>query len=136
MNSTIVCAVLLAIVTWFCIARHPDNPGDNCDEYENRPVPSHGVKIVPRSVYQPHHHFSQTGTPVILFAMTANDILAAIDAEIDHLQQARALLAGLDGSQPAKPKATRKKYQMSAEGRKRIVEAVRKRWAAKRKAVK
>jgi hypothetical protein len=38
--------------------------------------------------------------------MTANDILAAIDAEIDHLQQARDLLAGLDGSQPAKPKET------------------------------
>jgi hypothetical protein len=68
--------------------------------------------------------------------MTPNDILASIDAEISRLQQARALLAGLDGSQPAKPKATRKTHKVSAEGRKRIAEAMRKRWAAKRKAEK
>jgi hypothetical protein len=68
--------------------------------------------------------------------MTANDILVSIDTEISRLQQARALLAGSDGSQPAKPKATRKKYKMSAAGRKRIAEAQRKRWAAKKKAEK
>lgn len=71
--------------------------------------------------------------------MTPNDILSAIDTEISRLQQARALLAGLDGSQlakPIKPRATRKKHKMSAEGRKRIAEAQRKRWAAKKKAEK
>jgi hypothetical protein len=66
--------------------------------------------------------------------MTANDILAIIDAEISRLQQARAFLAGLEGSQLAKPKA--KKHKMSAEGRKRIADAARKRWADMRKAKK
>ena len=73
----------------------------------------------------------------ILSAMTPNDILSAIDTEISRLTQARVLLSDLNGSQlfkPSKPK--RKKYKMSAEGRKRIVEALRKRWAAKRKAAK
>ena len=70
-----------------------------------------------------------------MFAMTANDILAAIDTEISRLQQARALLAGLDG-QPANPKATRKTHKVTPEGRMRIAEAMRRRWAAKRKAEK
>jgi hypothetical protein len=68
--------------------------------------------------------------------MTSNDILASIDTEISRLQQARALLAGLDGSQLSKPKATRGKHKMSAEGRKRIADGQRKRWAAKKKAEK
>jgi hypothetical protein len=64
--------------------------------------------------------------------MTANDILNSIDAEISRLQQARALLAGLDGAQPSKAKA-KAKHTMSTEGRKRIAEAQRKRWAEKKK---
>lgn len=75
--------------------------------------------------------------------MTLDDILATIDAEIARLQQARTLLAGTSagtrgkGTPTAKPdvkKAGRKKHKLSAEGRKRIIEAVRKRWAAQKRA--
>lgn len=82
--------------------------------------------------------------------MGVTDILAIIDQEIAQLQQARALLSG--GAVPAvkrkagrprksavvatvaaKP-AKRKKRNLSPEGRKRIAEAVKKRWAAQRAA--
>jgi hypothetical protein len=90
--------------------------------------------------------------------MAISDILASIDHDIAQLQQARALLIG--GAAPkrsvgrpkksvgrpkksvgrpkkvvevasaaAKP-AKRKKRKLSPEGRKRIAEAVKKRWAA------
>jgi hypothetical protein len=78
------------------------------------------------------------------------DILAGIDQEIARLQHARNLLAGDQprrgrprGSTSAKKatkavKATksvgRKKRKLSAEGRKRIAEAMRKRWAERKKA--
>jgi hypothetical protein len=73
--------------------------------------------------------------------MSANDILSLIDAEIANLQQARALLvASTNGKLPDRPKKTtllvaklRKKRTMSPEGRARIAEAQRKRWAAKKK---
>jgi hypothetical protein len=77
------------------------------------------------------------------------EILAGIDQEIARLQHARNLLGG---DQPrrgrprgstsktaskavkaAKPTA-RKKRKLSAEGRKRIAEAMRKRWAERKKA--
>jgi hypothetical protein len=78
------------------------------------------------------------------------EILAGIDQEIARLQHARNLLAGDQprrgrprGSTSAK-KATkavktakpagRKKRKLSAEGRKRIAEAMRKRWAERKKA--
>jgi hypothetical protein len=82
--------------------------------------------------------------------MAVVDILAAIDQEIAQLQQARALLSG--GVAPAakrkvgRPKkseaiavpaakpAKKKKRNLSAEGRKRIAEAVKKRWAAQKAA--
>jgi hypothetical protein len=62
--------------------------------------------------------------------MTPNDILASIDAEITRLQQARALLSGTTTATPSKPKR-----KMSAEARKRIADAQKKRWA-KQKAAK
>jgi hypothetical protein len=78
------------------------------------------------------------------------EILAGIDQEIARLQHARSLLAGDQprrgrprGSTSAK-KATkavktakpagRKKRKLSAEGRKRIADAMRKRWAERKKA--
>jgi len=91
--------------------------------------------------------------------MGVSEILATIDSEIAKLQQARALLSGLaapaakkKAGRPkkvaaaskkaavvahvsAKPaKKRRKKRHLSAEGRKRIAEAVKKRWAAQKAA--
>jgi hypothetical protein len=78
------------------------------------------------------------------------DILAGIDQEIARLQHARSLLAGDQprrgrprGSTSAKKAAKaikpaksagRKKRKLSAEGRKRIADAMRKRWAERKKA--
>ncbi|MGA2351373.1 MAG: hypothetical protein ABSF70_13140 [Terracidiphilus sp.] len=81
--------------------------------------------------------------------MAISEILATIDQEIAHLQQARALLSG--GIAPAakkkagrpkkivaaaavaaKPAKRKKKRKLSPEGRKRIAEAVKKRWAAQK----
>jgi hypothetical protein len=87
--------------------------------------------------------------------MGVSEILATIDHEIAQLQQARALLSG--GAAPvakkkagrpkkvvavaavaaaaAKPaKMKKKKRNLSPEGRKRIAEAVKKRWAAQKAA--
>ena len=73
--------------------------------------------------------------------MAIENILAQIDSEISALKQARALLAGLGTAAPssgrkaakasgkAKP---RKKRVLSADARKRIADAQRKRWAAVR----
>jgi hypothetical protein len=95
--------------------------------------------------------------------MAISDILASIDCDIAQLQQARALLSGGAAPAPKKaaaklkkvagdlkkavgrpkkaaaaaPAATtpaKKKRNLSPEGRKRIVEAVKKRWAAKKAA--
>jgi hypothetical protein len=73
--------------------------------------------------------------------MAIENILAQIDSEIARLQQARKLLANIGNSAAstgrrvkkaaakAKPK---KKRVLSAEARKRIADAQRKRWAATR----
>jgi hypothetical protein len=70
-----------------------------------------------------------------------SEILAEIDREIAQLQHARALLTG--GSAPAtkkaattttKKKKTGKKRNLTPEGRKRIAEAVKRRWAEQKKA--
>ncbi|MGD0800405.1 MAG: hypothetical protein ABR906_03735 [Terracidiphilus sp.] len=85
--------------------------------------------------------------------MAISEILASIDREIVQLQHARALLGGGAVTAPkkkvgrprkivaatrkaaavasvkAKP-AKKKKRNISPEGRKRIAEAVKKRWAA------
>mgnify|MGYP005831542079 CR=1 FL=1 len=80
--------------------------------------------------------------------MGVSEILASVDREIELLKQVRALLAGNGASVPAKTEAAtskvagkpakkgvaRKKRRLSPEGRKRIAEAVRKRWEAQRKA--
>jgi hypothetical protein len=76
-------------------------------------------------------------------------IIAEIDGQIAKLKQARALLAG-DSSVPragrGRPKGsknvvaktasaatTQGKRQLSPEGRKRIADAMKKRWAERRK---
>jgi hypothetical protein len=93
--------------------------------------------------------------------MSISEILATIDQEIAQLQQARALLSGGVVAAPKKkvgrprkivaaPKkavvvaapvaakpaklAKKKKRNLSPEGRKRIAEAVKKRWAAQKAA--
>jgi hypothetical protein len=67
-----------------------------------------------------------------------SEILSQIDREIAVLQQARALLAG-SGSKTRKsaapaPKPAKKKRLLTPEGRKRIAEAVKRRWAEQKKA--
>jgi hypothetical protein len=72
--------------------------------------------------------------------MVIESIVAQIDAEIARLTQVRALLAstGKVGTRKIAAKAKtaagrpRKKRVLSAEARKRIAEAQRKRWAAQK----
>ena len=74
--------------------------------------------------------------------MELSGILAEIDDEIARLEQARALLTGdtITKRGPGRPKASpvkpteKKKRNLTPEGRKRIAEAVRRRWAAQNKA--
>ena len=84
--------------------------------------------------------------------MDIRKIVAEIDAEIASLQQARAALVELDGSDTgSKPrrgrpkgsansakaatdaKPAKRKRNLSPEGRKRIAEAMKRRWAERRK---
>ena len=73
--------------------------------------------------------------------MQVNRIIQEIDAEITRLQQARVLLLGGSSVAPKKKsvgrpttaKPTARKRRLSAEGRKRIADAMRKRWAERRK---
>jgi hypothetical protein len=79
--------------------------------------------------------------------MQLSKILAEIDQEISRLEQARTLLAG-EGSPAVKktrkansaglgadaPVKRKKKRNLSPEGRKRIAEAVRRRWELQKKA--
>jgi hypothetical protein len=72
--------------------------------------------------------------------MAITDLISALDAEINRLQQARSILASLGAtslhSRAATKSATgKRKRKMSAEARKRIGDAQRKRWA-KQKAPK
>lgn len=65
------------------------------------------------------------------------EILKQIDSEIATLQSARSLLAGtgVKRGRPAKvSKGPKKKRNLTPEGRKRIAEAVKRRWAAQKKA--
>ncbi len=87
--------------------------------------------------------------------MEVSKIIAEIDSQIAKLQQARALLAGTDAPAVSKPgrgrpkgskntttKAaakspavkTKGKRQLTPEGRKAIAEAMKRRWAERRKA--
>lgn len=75
--------------------------------------------------------------------MGVSEILIQIDREIAQLEQARTLLGGT-AAKPAPKKAAvapatkksakRKKRNLSPEGRKRIAEAVKRRWAEQKKA--
>jgi len=69
-----------------------------------------------------------------------SEILAQIDREIVQLQQARALLGGKAAAAlkkaaaaPAAKKPIKKKRNLTPEGRKRIAEAVKRRWAEQKK---
>jgi hypothetical protein len=81
--------------------------------------------------------------------MSIDNILVQIDAEIARLTQARSLLANIGTSTvkvaeakvkqapttataTAKAKTRKKKRVLSAEARKRIADAQRKRWAAQK----
>ena len=80
--------------------------------------------------------------------MGVSEILASVDREIALLKQVRALLVGTAAAtpvkkqskaskvttKPAKKAAAKKKRRLSPEGRKRIADAVRRRWEAQRKA--
>jgi hypothetical protein len=72
-----------------------------------------------------------------------SEILIQIDHEIAQLQQARALLTSGIGATHKEVAASpavkrtykkRKKRHISPEGRKRIADAVKRRWAEKKKA--
>ena len=68
--------------------------------------------------------------------MGVAEILAQIDREIAQLQRARALLNGNGNGRHASQVHGNgpKKRNLTPEGRKRISEAVRRRWAKQRKA--
>lgn len=76
--------------------------------------------------------------------MEVTRILAEIDAQIDKLQKAREALVGIEGTptrgrgrprkNAATPEKTPGKRQLSPEGRKRIAEAMKRRWAERKKA--
>ena len=91
----------------------------------------------------------------IIRAMAIKDVLALLDAEIATLKEARQLLKA-DSTGSAVPRKagrprkadtalstdvtkaakTKKKRNLSPEGRARIAEAVKRRWAAQKKAAK
>ena len=72
--------------------------------------------------------------------MGISEILAQIDKEIAQLQKARTLLEDKAAPRAKKaavapaPKKTTKKRNLTPEGRKRIAEAVKRRWAEQKKA--
>jgi hypothetical protein len=80
--------------------------------------------------------------------MDVSQILSEIDSEISRLQQARAALVELGesgtvakarrgrpkGSTNAAKEPAKRKRNLSPEGRKRIAEAMKRRWAERRKA--
>ena len=68
--------------------------------------------------------------------MGVSEILTQLDREIAQLQKARAVLIGSDatGKASAQHKPARKKRNLTPDGRRRIAEAVKRRWAAQKKA--
>jgi low affinity Fe/Cu permease len=69
------------------------------------------------------------------------EIVAALDAEIARLQEARNAMAGLSSvkrrgrpsASASQTQATRKKRTLSAEARQKIAAAQRKRWAKQKR---
>jgi len=82
------------------------------------------------------------GGIVVLYSlsMSIETILAEIDAEIERLSHVRSLLAGsrsistpgVHSKSSKGPGKTKKKRVLSADARKRIADAQRKRWAAQK----
>ena len=74
--------------------------------------------------------------------MSIKQIIAELDIEIARLEQAKNILAGATVKRgPGRPKlstdtGTKKKRKLSAEGRARIIAAVKARWAKTKKASK
>ena len=86
--------------------------------------------------------------------MEISRIIAEIDSEIKKLQQARELLAGTEAVRrngPGRPKGSKNasvaaapasaakskgKRNLTPEGRKRIADAMKRRWAERRKTAK
>ncbi len=76
--------------------------------------------------------------------MGVSEILAQIDREIAQLQHARSVLGGKAAPAAKKAKAApavkktgkrrKKKRNLTPEGRRRIAEAVKRRWAEQKKA--
>lgn len=78
--------------------------------------------------------------------MEVNSILAEIDSQIERLQKAREALVGISSSptrgrgRPRKevttstPPAVRQR-QLSPEGRKRIADAMKRRWAERKRTI-
>ena len=78
--------------------------------------------------------------------MEVTHLLAQIDAEIDRLQTARTAIASIGTDKPKRgrpkgsrnvsvvaPAPTKARRKLSPEGRKRIAESQKKRWAAAKK---
>lgn len=71
--------------------------------------------------------------------MNTDSLIAEIDSEISRLTQARALLAGIGTANGKAATRSKQRRRLSAEARKRIADAQKKRWAAfkaKKKAAK
>jgi len=70
--------------------------------------------------------------------METTQILAAIDAEIQRLQQAKVILSGSTKGAPKRVAASRapKKRYLSPEARARIAAAQKARWAKAKRATK
>jgi hypothetical protein len=68
--------------------------------------------------------------------MNTTELLSAVDSEIARLQEARALLAGTGSRTVKAGRPAKRKYTLSPEARKRIVDAQRKRWAKQKRAAK
>ena len=72
--------------------------------------------------------------------MNRHEIIAALDSEIQRLQEARLAITRSGSTRVGRPQAvirpaaTRKRKGISEAGRKRIAEAQRKRWAAQKAA--
>lgn len=68
--------------------------------------------------------------------MELKEVVAAIDQEIAILERARAVLSQSSGRAVRRVAKGRKRHTLSPEGRAKIVAAVKKRWAQRRKAAK
>ena len=74
--------------------------------------------------------------------MDINRILAELKAERDRIDQAIAAIGsigsarGRRGRPPGRPAGKRRKHKLTPEGRKRLSEMMKKRWAERRKKAK